>query len=178
VRAAALGDAEIRRGVHRFAVTQHLKIDMHAVGQAGVTDDPDLVPGSKVGFPHCQGRRHHAQVAVDADETIMLHQHFQATDTFALGAYHATRGDGTYGGAGRGRHVDAVVIDPGPGPVRQLARTEGRGNAGGRDRRQQRFGLRQRRQRAEQEGEPHHIHDADMAHGGGTSKQNMRYAAV
>ena len=75
--AVAFWHAEIGRRVHRPAGQQHLEVQVHAVGQAAMADDAQLLARRDSGFAFGQGGRDHAEMAVDPDETVVLHHHFE-----------------------------------------------------------------------------------------------------
>src|SRR5690242_8424208 len=72
--AVAKRHAEKRRGVDRVPVLQHFEIDMHAVRYAAMAHHADLLAGRQDTLAVGDCRRDHAEVAVDTDEAIMLHQ--------------------------------------------------------------------------------------------------------
>ena len=126
----ALRYAKIRRWIDGAAFLDHFEVQMHAIGHAGIADDPQLLACGHSGLAVGERRRHRTEMAVDADEPGVLHQHFQAARPLVLDADHLARRGGANRRTGRSRQIDTVMIGASPGVIGQHARTERRGDAG------------------------------------------------
>ena len=124
--AIALRDAEIRRRVHWRSGQQHREIQMHAERYTCMTNDSELLTGGNRCLAGDEGWADGAEMTVDADESIMLHQHFESARAVVLDADQLAWCGGADRRAFRGRQIDAVVIGARLRAIRQDARTERR----------------------------------------------------
>ena len=91
-----------------------------------MADHAQLLARRDGGLTPGKCRRDHAEMAVDANEAIVLHHHLEAAGTLALNPQDASGASCADRSAGRRRHVDAIVIGSRQRPVRQDARPERR----------------------------------------------------
>ena len=118
------GRPKVGRGIDRPAVQDHLEIQMRTQADAGPADNPKLLARRNRALSFGKRRRDHAEMAVDADEAVMLDQHLQPTRTLALNADHVPGAAAmTARPTGRGQ-IDAIVVGAGFRHVRQHARAE------------------------------------------------------
>jgi len=86
-------------------------------------------------------RGEHAQVAIDAHEAIVLHEHFEATGTLLLDTDHLAGCGRQYRCATRRRQINTVVVGAREWMLWQHPRAEWRRYAGRSDRRRENWSL-------------------------------------
>jgi hypothetical protein len=90
-------------------MNDHPEIQMWTVGEPGAADRGDSFAAVNCFATLCQGRRDQAEMTVNANETIVLNQNLQATDTASMNPDDSSWCDRGYRAAdGRGK-IDPIM---------------------------------------------------------------------
>lgn len=110
--------SDVRCRIDRLSSQVHLEIQMRTGGHTCNAHRAKLFAGRNGALSLGKRRGDHAEMTINANEAVVLNQHFEATWTLVLETDHCAGCGCHYRCAHRCRQIDSIVVGAGPRLVR------------------------------------------------------------